>query len=293
MNKKDFLKAGRITAKVREASKKWVVKGAKYTEIADKAENMIRSLGAKPAFPVNISANNHAAHDTAMPNDERELKTGDIVKIDLGASVNGWLGDTAYTAEIETNKQQSLIKASREALNKAISMAKKGATLGAIGKSIEEEITKRGYNPIKNLGGHPLGENTLHGDFVIPNYDNRSTQRIEAGGIAIEPFATTGEGFVENAPQTLIYNLVKQKPVRNNTARKILKHVVKNYGTLPFAERWIAKEFKHYEYGLRTLVKKGVLHGYNILREKEGELVSQSEHSLLINKETIVTTRRI
>lgn len=290
MNKEDFIKAGRITAKVREESKKWVVKGARYADIADKIEERIKSLGAKPSFPVNISANNHAAHDTAGPADERELESGDLVKIDLGASVNGWLGDTAYTKEIETNKHEALIKASEDALNKAIKLIKKGVTLGEIGKTIGGVISKAGYNPIRNLGGHPLGEYKLHGEFVIPNYDNNSNQELPAGGLAIEPFATNGEGFVHNAPETLIYGLKKPRPVRNMIARKLLKHIIKNYNKLPFAERWIAREFKHYEYGLRVLLKEKIIRGYDILREKEGKMVSQSEHSLLLNKEVIVTT---
>ncbi|MBD3312413.1 type II methionyl aminopeptidase [archaeon] len=290
MNKEDFIKAGRITARVREESKKWVVKGARYVDIADKIEERLKSLGAKPAFPVNISANNHAAHDTAGPGDERELESGDLVKIDLGASVNGWLGDTAYTKEIETDKHGALIKTSEDALKKAIELVKKGATLGEIGKAIGGVISKAGYNPIRNLGGHPLGEYQLHGDFVIPNYDNNSTQELAPGGIAIEPFATNGEGFVHNAPETLIYSLKKPRPVRNTIARKLLKHIVKNYNKLPFAERWIAREFKHYEYGLRVLLKEKIIHGYNILREKKGRLVSQSEHSLLLNNEVTVTT---
>jgi len=290
MNKEDILKAGKISAKVREESKKWVIAGAKYTDIADKIEEMITRLGARHAFPVNISVNEKAAHDTARPNDERELKVGDVVKIDLGAQVNGWVGDTAYTVEIGTNKYAGLIKASNDALNEAIKIVRVGVELRKVGEKIQEVIEGAGYNPIRNLGGHPLGEYKLHGSFIIPNYDNHSTQKLASGAIAIEPFATTGEGWVENAPEMLIYSLEKAKPVRNVMARQILKHIIKNYNKLPFSERWIAREFKHYEYGLRALIKEGVLHGYHILREKSKGIVAQSEHSLLINGGKIITT---
>ncbi|MFA5406092.1 MAG: type II methionyl aminopeptidase [Candidatus Nanoarchaeia archaeon] len=290
MNEKDFLLAGKITSKVREDSRKLIVAGAKYADIADEIEGMIIKLGARPAFPVNISANEIAAHDTARPNDDRELKNGDVVKIDLGASVNGWAGDTAYTVEINTDKHKKMIEACEEALRQAIKTAGKGVELRAIGKKIEETTTKAGYNPIRNLGGHPLDEYQLHGDFIIPNYDNHSTQKLEAGGIAIEPFITTGEGWVEDAQEMLIYCLERPKPVRNMTAREILKFITKNYNTMPFAERWIAKEFKHYEYALRVLLEEGVIHGYKKLREQSKGIVAQAEHSLLINDKTIVTT---
>jgi len=291
MNKKDFLLAGKITAKVREESKKWVIKGAKYKDIADKAESMIKELGAKPSFPINISANEYAAHDTAKPNDERELKSGDVVKIDLGASINGWPGDTAYTMEIETDKHSKLIKASEEALTSAIKLTGKNTELKTIGNKIEEVITKAGFNPIRNLGGHPLDQNKLHGEFTIPNHDNGSTRKIGVGGRAIEPFATTGQGWVDNDPEILIYSLIKPKPIRNPIARKLLKHIIKYYGSLPFAERWIAKEFKHYNYGLRDLLNQGIIHGYHKLKEKSKGIVAQSEHSLLINGGTIITTK--
>lgn len=286
----EFILAGKITARVREESKKWVTKGAKYTFIADKIENRIRELGAKPAFPVNISVNDRAAHDTARPEDERELKVGDVVKIDLGAQVNGYVGDSAYTVEIETEKHKELINASLDALNNALKITKKGTELREIGRIIETTITKTGYNPIRNLGGHPLSQGELHGDFIIPNYDNNSTQKISEGTYAIEPFATNGEGWVTNDNETLIYNLETKRPTRNPIARDILKHVTKYYATLPFAERWIAKEIKHYEYGLKNLIQEGIIHAYHVLKEQSKGIVAQSEHSILINDKTTITT---
>ncbi len=290
MNEHDFLLAGKITARVREESKKLIKPGAKYGEIADWIVNRIKELKALPAFPPNISANDKAAHDTAAPDDERELKTGDIVKIDLGAQVNGWPGDTAYTMEVDSDKHADLINASREALDAAINFVKKGVKLGEIGKVIQSVINKAGFNPIRNLGGHPLNQNKLHGDFLIPNYDNNSRKELPGGGMAIEPFVTTGDGWVEDTPEILIYSIKRAKPVRDVIARNLLKHIIRNYGTLPFAERWIAREFRHYEYGLRILLKEGVLYGYHVLREASGGLVSQTEHSLLLNSKKIVTT---
>lgn len=290
MNKTDFILAGKISAKVREESRKRIKAGMKYAELADKVEERISLLGGKTAFPVNISVNEYAAHDTARPNDERELKEGDVVKIDIGAQVNGWIGDTAYTMEVSTNKRSELIKASSDALNEALRIINRNTELQEIGRLIQETIKKAGFNPIRNLGGHPLGEHKLHGAFIIPNYDNHSSQKLGEGGFAIEPFATTGEGMVTDAPETLIYSLENPKPVRNALARELLKHIQKYYSTLPFAERWIAKEFKHYEMPLRILLQERILHGYNILREKSRGLVSQAEHTVLINNETTITT---
>ncbi len=290
---KDFILAGKITAKVREESKKWVKPGTKIIELADKIENRIKELGAKPSFPVNISINDKAAHDTAKPNDERIINSGDVVKIDLGASINGWPGDSAYTVEVDNDKYTNLIKASEEALSNAIKIINHKTKLGVIGKEINDTIKKYGYNPIRNLGGHPLSKNKLHGDFIVPNYNNHSSREIGVGGRAIEPFATTGEGWVVNINEMLIFSLIKQKPIRNTLARSLLKHIIKYYGPLPFTERWIAKEFKHYEYALKILINEGIIKGYNVLREASGGIVAQTEHSLLITQDkTIIITRK-
>ena len=223
----EFILAGKITARVREESRKWIVKGAKYTNIADKIEDRIKELGARPAFPVNISVNDKAAHDTARPEDERELKSGDVVKIDLGAHVNGWLGDSAYTIEVETEKYKELINASKEALNNALAIVNKKTKLYEIGKIIEATIMKKGYQPIRNLCGHPLNQWEMHGEFIIPNYDNNSKQELGEGKYAIEPFATNGEGWVINDNETLIYNLENKRPTskrHTKTRRQILRH---------------------------------------------------------------------
>ncbi len=288
---KDALIAGKIAARVKNASKKWVKEGVKVSEFADKVENEIRRLKAAPAFPVNISFNECAAHDTARVNDERVFSEGDVVKVDLGVHVNGWIGDTAYTVEISSDKYKELIKASKDALLKAQKIIKKGVELREIGRAIQEVIKGYGFRPIFNLGGHPLRQYEQHGEFMIPNYDNGDKMRLEEPLFAVEPFATNGEGYVKNGNYALIYNLVSDRPTRSRISREILSYIKKEYKTLPFAERWIAEKFKLYKAGLRMLVMEGILHQYPLLIEKSGGIVSQHENTMLFeNNKLVITT---
>lgn len=289
---KNYKKAGSIAARARDYAYKIIDEGASYLQAVERIENKIISLGGLIAFPANISINQNAAHDTARINDERIFKEGDLVKIDIGVHVNGCIGDTAITKEVRTNNWQELIKSCHNALEQALKITKKGTSLRNIGRVIEQEIRKKGFNPIMNLGGHPLEEYQVHGDFQIPNYDNNDKGKLDTGVVAVEPFATNGEGMVNHSSDVQILNLASIKPTRLFTARKILDYIKKNYATLPFAKRWILKKFPNSNLALMQLVKEGILHQYPVLKEKSGGMVAQEEHTIIIlDDKTIITTR--
>ena len=97
MEIEDYIKAGKIAGEVRENTRKknWV--GKTVYEICEQVESEIKKRGAKCAFPVNTSLNEVAAHYTAEPNDELTISDDDLIKIDLGAQINGYIADTAVT----------------------------------------------------------------------------------------------------------------------------------------------------------------------------------------------------
>ena len=111
--KEKYIKAGRIAAEVREASRELILPDANIFDVAEKIEKMIRDRGAEPAFPVNISINDVAAHYTPMNKDEIKIKKGDVVKVDIGTHVDGYVGDTAYTISLD-KKHEKLVEASQE-----------------------------------------------------------------------------------------------------------------------------------------------------------------------------------
>ena len=290
MEKSKILKAGNIAKQVREFAKSIIKPNAKLLDIAEKIETKIIELGAKPAFPVNLSINEIAAHYTPSYNDI-SLARG-LLKVDIGVQIDGEIADTAFSLDLENSKEnKKLIEASEKALKNVIQNVKIGISLGEIGKTVQQTIESEGFSPIINLSGHEMKEHELHAGLMIPNVDNKMPDKITKGLYAIEPFATSGSGRVVEGKPSGIYLLVDDKNVRNNEARKILNFIIEEYKTLPFCSRWIVKKFGIKSlFALRQLEENGNLHQYPQLIEISHSKVSQSEHTVLIEDKTIVTT---
>ncbi|MBS3135179.1 type II methionyl aminopeptidase, partial [Candidatus Woesearchaeota archaeon] len=190
---KDWIKAGEIASEVLEYGKNLIKKDKSILDIIENVEGKIFQLGGKPAFPAQISINEIAAHYSPVKEDF-SIKESDIAKLDVGVHVNGAIGDNAVT--VGNNKE--LIQASRDALNEAIKIIQIGTKLRDIGKVINQTISSYGFNPVKNLTGHSIDIYEQHSGLSIPNYDNGDNFKLEKGMIiAIEPFATTGIGMIE------------------------------------------------------------------------------------------------
>ncbi len=286
-----YILAGRIAAEVREASRNVVGVGERYIDIAEKIEAMIREKGAEPAFPVNISVDDIAAHFTPSKNETAIIKDGQIVKIDVGVHVDGFIGDTAIT--INFNKDyDNLVKAAEKALEEAVKLVRVDVLLSDISEVIEETINGFGYKPIANLTGHGINRYDLHTEPTVPNVSFKSDYRLhEDQVIAIEPFATDGSGMVKDSENVFIFGMAERGPVRNPDARKIIEFAASRNG-LPFAERWIPIDslFKT-RIGLRELRERGIIHDYNVLREARGGMVSQAEHSLIVGDPPTILTK--
>ncbi|MCD6370298.1 MAG: type II methionyl aminopeptidase [Thermoplasmata archaeon] len=287
MEIKKYLEAGKIGKEARELGKELIKEGASYYEVAEKIENYIRDAGAKPAFPVNLSVNHEAAHYSPVKDDGRYFRRGDVVKLDLGAQIDGYISDTAVTIEVGTNKWRDLIEASAEALNNAIKSIKPGIEVGKIGKIIEESLNFYGFNPIRNLTGHGLGRYDLHHGLVIPNYDDGSREKLLPGmAFAIEPFATNGRGYVREGKGGNIYIFRKTKDLKG-----LYEEMFEEFKTLPFAARWCT----HYP-DYKSLLKKGsflgIIYHFPILRERKKFVVAQTEHTLLLTEDSIIVTTK-
>lgn len=287
------LKAGQIASQVREYAKKIIKKGVPLLEIAEKMENKIIELGAKPSFPVNLSINEIAAHYTPSHNDETLAKG--LLKVDFGAQVNGWLSDTSFSIDLENNEEnKKLIKASEEALENAIDLLrnkKQNITTSEIGTIIQKTIEKKGLNPIVNLSGHSMEEYDLHSGVTIPNVNDKRNIKIENGLYAIEPFATSGNGKVYDGKPSGIYILNQAKNVRSPLARDVLDFIISEYKTLPFCSRWVVKKFGTKSlFALRELENNNTISQFDQLVEVSHKPVSQAEHTILIEKEKVTIT---
>lgn len=285
----DYYKnAGTLASKILRESAQDIRVGRSYLEFVDSVENRIREEGAGLAFPLNVSLNEDAAHDTASAGDERVFSRGDVVKLDLGVQIEGYVADTAVTVDLGNN--DLLLDASREALEAAIKLVKPGVTTGELGAAIEHEITSRGYRPIANLTGHGLDQYVAHTDPSIPNIAVSGGMALREGmAIAIEPFATTGSGHVGEKTRVEIYSQISERPVRTPSARAVLEQIRDLQG-LPFSKRWLTD--RRADLALISLARSGIVHGYPVLSDIPGSLVSQHEHTVILTEDgCIVTTR--
>ena len=280
--------AGEILAQVREELVDRVEVGTSYLEITEWSEEHIRELGGEPGFPLNISVDEEAAHGAAGPDDARAIGE-EMVKFDIGVHVDGWLADAAVTVDFSGNPE--LVEASEEALAAALDTVEPGVHTGEIGSAIEEVIDGYGYNPVVNLTGHGLGHWDQH---VEPNVPNRAAQQgieLSVGDVvAIEPFATDGPGKVREGADEQIYALENERSVRNRQARQALKQITEEFRTLPFAKRWL--DVDRVGVALRRLKMQDVVHGYPVLKEQDGNLVSQAEHTVIVTDDGCEVTTR-
>ena len=283
-----YRKAGKAAKEVREIARKIVQPGTPIIDICERVESELLSRGVGLSFPCNVSINNVAAHYTSPPDDKTVINERDVVKIDFGAHVDGYIADTAFTVSFNP-EHNKLIEASERALEVAIDLIKPGVETKLIGEKIEETIKGYGFRPIKDLSGHLLDQYFLHSSKIIPNISVPHGTKIEEGEVyALETFASTGSGSVTEAPYAYIYSLMPFRvPLRFKGSRQVLGLIQKDFKTLPFAERWLAKKISKagLKFAIRELTEKGVLRAYNVLSDKKGSLVSQAEHTLIVLKD--------
>lgn len=290
--KKNIIKAGKIHSEIKEWIRPQIKKGTLLLEIAEKIEAKIFELGGEIAFPVNLSINEVAAHYTPTHNDE-SVAHG-LLKVDFGVHIDGWIADSAFSLDLEdTELNRKLIKASQEAVEAVESVISSKTIISEVGRVIEEKIKENRFNPVVNLSGHMMDQYDLHAGATIPNIDNGSDFEFGEGLFAVEPFATDGNGKVHDGAKGNIYILQSGKNVRHPGAREVLEYIKDNYGSLPFASRWLVKELGiRALFGLRQLENENVIHHYSMLVEEKGKLVSQAENTFLIEKDKIIVTSK-
>jgi methionyl aminopeptidase len=283
-----YMRAGEIAAKAREYGSKMVREGVGYLELVNKVESMILDDGGGLAFPVNVSVNEVAAHFSPRHDDKSLVfRRGDVVKLDVGVHVDGYIADTAVTVEVGTNKYVDMIKASREALETAIGLMKAGVNLSDVGKAIEEKIISHGYKSVDNLTGHSLERYVLHSGISVPNVsDKLNIVKTKIGDVlAIEPFATDGAGHVISGTSSNIYRYVssaRSKLIRDSKVRSLASLISKNFKFLPFAERWCVDMFPNFEVSLKRLLFAGCIKQYPQLIDKNKGVVTQAEHTIIL-----------
>jgi methionyl aminopeptidase len=281
-----YCDAGKIASAVLEQGACLIREGTRALDVVEFIERMVEEKGAGLAFPLNLSFNEDAAHDTASVADERFFSEGDVVKLDLGVHLEGYIADTAVTVDL--GGHGLLLEASKAALDKAIEIVRPGVTSGDLGRAIQQEIEARGFRPITNLTGHGLARYSIHTPPNIPNIAFSGGAMLEEGMVfAIEPFASSGSGRVVEKNRVEIFQQTAVKPVRLSSARKVLESVRSRHG-MPFARRWIADG--KLDIALASLMNQGIVRPYPVLSDVPGSLVSQHEHTLIVTSDGCIVT---
>ena len=283
----NYTLAGHIASTVRENARKKNHIGRTLFEICESIENEIALLGGNPAFPVNVSLNEIAAHYTAEPQDQIKVKDTDVLKIDLGVHIDGYIADTAVTVSY-SSKYDQLVDVAELSLSEAIKIAKINAKSNEIGKIIENTIIHYGLKPIQNLSGHSLDRYTIHAGKSVPNIKTlgSSFSLVNNQAYAIEPFVTTkdGLGIVYEGKTKNIFSLVSRKPSKDKDSDAFIDYLWNRYKTLPFAIRWLIKDYDETEIRdmVEYLIRKKNIRAYPILVEGNKKIVSQAEHTFFI-----------
>lgn len=198
-----------ITAGALRAAGMAVQPGVSTAEIDKTAYDYITKRGAKPAFlnyngfPATacVSINDEVIH--GIPSNNRIIKEGDLVSIDLGASLNGFIGDNAATfaAGRISPEAKRLSDTTRESLFEGIKMAVAGGRVGDIGSAVQRYCESRGYGIVREFTGHGVGSN-MHEDPAVPNFGTpgRGVRLLPGMTIAIEPMISQGTGAVKVMP---------------------------------------------------------------------------------------------
>ena len=207
--------AGKLAHDALHYGKNLIKEKKSILRVTEKIEKYVFDNGGKLAFPTNLAINNVGAHWTPSSKTTDQFKKGDLVKLDVGVHIDGYIGDNALTVEIGTNNYNKMIDTSREALNAAIEVAGPGINVGMIGYAVQTTIENRGYKPIANLTGHGIKRYNLHSGISIPNVKENGGSILKAGDIiAIEPFVTDGAGRVGGKRNSNIYHV---RQIRNNS----------------------------------------------------------------------------
>jgi methionyl aminopeptidase len=204
--------AGRIVARAHQAMREAVRPGVTTAELDRIAETIVRDHGAIPSFlnypkqgapnypaTINASINNELVH--GIPSDQRFLKEGDIISLDVGCIYEGFVGDGAFTMGVGEIKPsvQRLIDVTEQALTVGIRASVMGCNVSDVAKAIQEFVERHGYSVVREYTGHGVGR-SMHEEPQVPNWwHRRAKQRgwkdytLQPGmTYAIEPMVNTG-----------------------------------------------------------------------------------------------------
>ena len=287
-----YRKSGRITNEIRALVKTRVRPGMGYLEACMLVEKEIEARGGRPAFPTGIGVDRVTAHYAPQDDDKSVFQESDLIKVDFGVHIDGYITDTAVSITFNPD-YRLLLEATERALGAAIETAKREVRTGEIGREIYREASRFGFKTIENLTGHTLDRYVVHAGKSIPNLYVPGMQSLKRGDVfAIEPFVTLGSaaGYVVDSPSQTIFSLVARKRTGVAELDRFAEMVWEERKTLPFTPRWYAYEFGRDKLGgiLGRLMERRIVRSYPTLVEASGSPVAQFEQTMALDEGGLV-----
>jgi methionyl aminopeptidase len=180
--------------------------GVSTMDLEKFAEQRSKELNARPAFKgyrgypcvLCASINQEVVH--GIPSVSRKLREGDIVSLDFGVEKDGYFGDAAVTVPVGAvePKRETLLRVTREALDRAIDQMRPGKRLGDVSNAVQTWVEQNGFSVVREFVGHAIGTR-MHEDLQLPNYGEagRGPRLQEGIVLAIEPMVTAGGADVK------------------------------------------------------------------------------------------------
>ncbi|XP_015648362.1 methionine aminopeptidase 2A isoform X2 [Oryza sativa Japonica Group] len=294
-------RAAEVHRQVRKYMRSILKPGMLMIDLCETLENMVRKLikenglEAGIAFPTGCSLNCVAAHWTPNGGDKTVLQYDDVMKLDFGTHINGYIVDSAFTVAFNP-MFDPLLQASRDATNAGVKEAGIDARLCDVGAAIQEvmesyevEINGKVFQvkSVRNLNGHGIGPYQIHFGKSVPVVKGGEQTKMEEGEFyAIETFGSTGKGYVREDLECSHYMKnfdVGHVPLRAAKAKQLLVTINNNFGTLAFCRRYLDRlgETK-YLMALKNLCDAGIVEPCPPMCDVRGSYVSQSEHTILL-----------
>ncbi|KIW74624.1 methionine aminopeptidase 2-1 [Fonsecaea pedrosoi CBS 271.37] len=310
-----FLQNYRKAAEAHRQTRQWVQEcvkpGHTLLEVAEGIENSVRALlghtGLEPGdslkagmgFPTGLCLNNQVAHYTPSPGQKDVvLQQDDILTVDFGVHINGWIVDSAFTMAFD-HTHDDLLAAVKDATNTGIKTAGVDVRISDVSAAIQEameshEVEIRGktfpVKPVRNLSAHDIKQYRIHGGKSIPFVKNSDQTKMEEGEVfAIETFGTTGRGYVVDDVGVYGYGLNHDAPLSTPlslaSARRLHRTIRENFGTIPFCRRYLERlGVERYLAGMNSLVSNGIVECYLPLMDTPGSYSAQFEHTILLRE---------
>ncbi|KAF3940804.1 hypothetical protein ABW19_dt0201218 [Dactylella cylindrospora] len=311
-----FLQNYRKAAEVHRQARKWVQESVKpgqttLLEIAEGIEDSVRamlghdglatgdSLKAGMGFPTGLCLNHQVAHYTPNPGQKDVVvQYQDVMKVDFGVHINGWIIDSAFTMAFDPT-YDNLLAAVKDATNTGIKTAGIDVRLCEVSAAIQEtmesyEVEIRGktfpVKPVRNLTAHDIKQYHIHGGKSIPFVKTSDQTKMEEGEVyAIETFGTTGRGYTRDDVGIYGYGLNYDTPLTGSlplaSAKRLHKTIRENFGTIVFCRRYLDRlGVDRYLAGMNCLISNGIVEPYKPLMDIEGSYSAQFEHTFVLRE---------